>query len=140
MLEALEPEEFRQFEEHLAQCVWCNRKVEELRRINDTLLHVPEEKTPPSDVWVRLLEQIPGSTTEKGKRGWVVYAAVTLILFLAGASLLYWLYLERNVQASADLLQGRPEVAREMGATAKWLERTLSTSHVEDQGGHGLPL
>ncbi|MGH9082686.1 MAG: anti-sigma factor domain-containing protein [Acidimicrobiales bacterium] len=62
-LDAVEPDEMRLVDEHLAQCPRCREEVDQLREVAAALGNRNEE--PPPAVWEHIAERIAGGTGER---------------------------------------------------------------------------
>lgn len=58
VLDALKVEDARSYRLHLAQCEACRREVDSLSRTARDLALLAPERTPPADLWQRVLQRI----------------------------------------------------------------------------------
>lgn len=91
-LSALEPEEHREFEAHVAECDMCMRRVAELRSVTDTIAIGADQLEPPPYLKQRILTAIGETPSAPSlnlfhsfKAGATLWRAVTRPLAVAGA-------------------------------------------------------
>ena len=118
VLGALEPDERRAFEAHVAECAACAEEVRALRPVADALAHSVPQRTPPADLRARVLNTIvPGagdtqalvtSSPRPAMAGWLALAAALVVA--VGASVYAW-QLQRRVRTLEARLDGAEQRA-----------------------------
>ena len=114
VLGALEPEERRAFESHLAECDRCVSEVRSLGRVTSGLAQSVPQMTPRAALRDRVLHavgagdaRVPGSRVHArwGMGNWLAYAACVAV---ATAAVLYAM----NLRARVESLEARLELAQ----------------------------
>jgi anti-sigma-K factor RskA len=129
VLGALEPEERRAFEAHLAGCAACAEEIRTLRHVTDALARAVPQRTPRAELRTRVLASIvPGTLAEPAAvtppprtamSGWLALAAALAVA--VGASAYAWqLQLRvRTLEARLDNAEQRASAAERSVADAR---------------------
>jgi anti-sigma-K factor RskA len=116
VLGALDADERRRFESHLAQCDTCVSEVRSLRRVTDGLVQSVPQVTPPAALRARVLNAVGAHGTHAHEpnvrptwvlTNWLAYAACVAI---ATGAVLYAMNLRgriENLEARLDAAQAR---------------------------------
>ena len=103
-LDALDPSERREFEEHLAGCGQCREELEGLRDAAAALAYVPEGPAPPPALRDRVLESVRTegpSNVVPLRRRWALPVAATLAVAATAAAVVLALW-GTNLSNSLD--------------------------------------
>lgn len=134
VLGALEPDERRQFESHLATCAGCREEVGSLARVTDALAHAAPQRTPRPELRARVLADLtpparqPATPSASSSRTnslvWLPLAAA--IVAAAGLGLY-----ARQLQLRVGQLESRVADAERRAALAE--SATVRATRVADQ-------
>jgi len=103
-LDALDPSEWREFEEHLAGCEQCREELEGLRDAAAALAYVPEGPAPPPALRDRVLESVRvegPSNVVPLRRRWALPVAATVAVAATAAAVVLALW-GTNLSNSLD--------------------------------------
>ena len=122
VLGALEPDERRAFEAHVAGCASCAEEVRALQRVTDALALSVPQRTPRADLRARVLSSIvpgaadtPAAVTHPPRTamsGWLALAAALAVA--VGASAYAW-----QLQLRVRTLEARLDGAEERASSAE---------------------
>ncbi len=139
VLGALDADERRTFEAHVAQCAVCNEEVRSLQRVTETLARSVPQRTPRPELRARILSAATGSVVPLARErrprwttsSWLQLAAV--LVLLAGLGGYAW-QLQRRVSS----LSARVHVAEQRASAAE--RNTLEARRAADEAQAGLAV
>jgi anti-sigma-K factor RskA len=141
VLGALEPEERRAFEAHIAACASCAEEIRSLQQVADALAQSVPQRTPRPELRARVLDSIvPGLSTSSGvvaaaprtaRSAWLGLAAALALAI--GASAYAWQLQQRvrTLEARLDSAEQRAFSAeREVADARRTVAETQSAMNV----------